>query len=512
VADKLAVRASFYDENHAGYIYDTFRKTDFGQTFDHGGRVTFLYQPSESTKVHLHLSADDFKTGAQNLLYTPPDDHTYLYSVNDYYVPSFIRRLWSGTLQIDQQLGDSVTLTSISSYFASFNRGVTDLAKKPIPIDALQQNQDHRVYSEELRLASSGQGNFEWLVGLFVQGHKIELTQIDNNSTGDVNNPIITGTDLDRDRKRQRQYAVFADGTYHWNHWQFELGLRGEYYQSEEAAYNNSLVPVLDTAAHLDGRQLSPRVSVQYKVNPDFNLYGTISRGFEPADEIEENGQVHSYRAEIATSYEVGLKSVLDDRVQLDAAVFYIDYANRLYQNIQFLPAAILEVTSNIGASQNYGAEFNLTSSLPYGFKVGGGLGWTRAVWGNVPFIDPLTDQPINLKGRKAPFTPDYSGNLLVEWGHGFADGYVLSARADTSFIGESWWDPQNSAKQRPYQLLNLGTRLEKGVWALAAHVSNLTQTKFNTIYDPYYDIGTQFNVAHVNRPREYVVSATVRF
>ena len=512
IDQQLAVRASLYDEYQDGYTYDTAHQTIFGNTYDRGGRVTFLYEPADGTKVHLNLSADDFSTGAQNLLYTPPNDHTYLYSVNDYYVPSFLRHLWSANLQLDQQLGEKVALTWISSFFSSFNRGLTDLAKQPVPIDALQQNQDHRVLSQELRLASTGDSNLSWLLGLFFQHHRTQLIQIDNFSTGDVNNPIVVGTDLDRDWKVQKQYALFADATYRLGAWQLEAGLRGEYYQSSEYAYNNSASPILATSGSLDGGQLSPRVSLQYKFSRDLNVYATASRGFEPADEIEENGTLHSFRAEIATSYEIGLKALIDDIMQLNTAVFYVDYRNRLYQNIQFLPAGIFEVTSNIGASRNYGAEFDFAAPLPYGFKLSGGAGWTHAVWDNVPFVDPITNLPINLRGRSAPFTPQYSGNVVAEWNHSFGDGYILGTRIDASFVGDSWWDPQNTAEQRAYHVLNAGVRLEKGPWMISAHGSNLTTTRYNTIYDPSYDIGAPFNVAHINRPRQYVVTAMVRF
>jgi len=40
----------------------------------------------------------------------------------------------------------------------------------PIPWDLLQQNADNRVYSEELRLASTGGSDVDWLVGAFFQG------------------------------------------------------------------------------------------------------------------------------------------------------------------------------------------------------------------------------------------------------------------------------------------------------------------------------------------------------
>jgi iron complex outermembrane recepter protein len=512
VDDKLDVRASFYDDNHNGYTYDTFRKEEYGETFDHGGRVTFLYKPADDTKVHLYLSGDDFSTGAQNLLYTPPNDDTYYYSVNDYYVPSFVRRLWSPTLQVDHQFGDDVALTTNTSYFWSYNRGVTDLAKRPVPIDELDQNEDHRVLSQEIRLASTGGSNIDWLGGLFFQRHHIELDNVDNFSTGEVDNPIIVGTDLDRDEKLQKEYAAFGDVTYHWNNWQYELGVREEYYTSAESAYNNSLSPILDAAAHLDGHEFSPRVSVQYKFNRTLNVYATMAKGFEPADEIEENGVIHPYKAETATSYEVGVKSLFANVLQLNAAVFYIDYANRLYQNIQFVPYGLIEVTQNIGASKNYGAELDWAAALPYGFKLAGGFGFTIAKWGDVPFVDPATSLPINLDGRTAPFTPAYSGNITPEWERPIGGGYVVGARVNASFTGRSYWDPQDSTLQRAYQLVDVGAHVGNDRWTLLVHLANATGTRFNTIYDPTYDIGAPFNVAHINSPRWLVVSGTVRF
>jgi len=192
--------------------------------------------------------------------------------------------------------------------------------------------------------------------------------------------------------------------------------------------------------------------------------------------------------------------------------LFYINYDNRLYQNIQFAPYGIIEVTQNIGASQNYGGEFDLTAALPYGFKLSGGFGFTIAKWGNVPFIDPATTLPINLKGRTAPFTPAYSGNITAEWSHPIGGGYTVGARANASFTGRSYWDPQDSTMQRAYQLVDLGAHVGNERWTVSAHLANATGTRYNTIYDPTYDIGAPFNVAHIDAPRWFVASATVRF
>jgi iron complex outermembrane receptor protein len=516
--DKVGIRASVYYDTHGGYIFDTYRKFDYGDANDHGARITLVAAPNEDNKIWMHVSADDFNTSSQNLLYTPPDAQTYEYSVNDYFIPHFKRHIASVDVQLDHQISSSVALTSLSAYSTSYNRGNTDFNKVPIPLDLAQQNVDNRVYSEELRLASTGSSNLDWLLGAFFQGHKSATLNIDNNYNGEPANPVLLSTDFDRDEKMQRQYALFGDATYRHDNWQYEFGIRGEYYTSSLTAWNtNNLDPntgqVLPIApARLVGHEFSPRVSVQYKFSPTINVYATIARGFTPADEIEENFVVHPYRPEIATNYEIGLKSLLAHGVQLDAAVFYTNYADRLYLFQQIAQKQLVDLTTNVGPSKNYGVEFDVNAPLPGGFKVSTGMGFLRAQWGDVPnFINPVTSQPINIKGLTVPFAPAYTANAALEWKHEFG-AYQLGSRAAASFIGRSYWDPQDAAYQRAYHLVNLSSWVERGIWRLSGSVTNLTQTEYNTIYGYAPDVGAPFNLARINRPREFLVTGTVRF
>ena len=539
ITDKLGMRFSAYDDNHDGYIYDTYHQATYGKGYDHGARLTFVYEPQAATRVRLAFNADDYNSQNQNLLYrvnpavdpqftTPYSANDYKYSVDDYFDPSFIRKIFSSTLQIDHQLTDNVALTSITAQFFSYNRGITDFAKKPIPIDLLFQNADHRVYSEELRLASTGHGSLDWLVGIFAQYHGLQYTNSDWLYNADPVNPQIVGTDFDQQTKIQKQYALFGDLTYHVGHWQMEVGLRGEHYTSDNTAYNDQTPAPRDphlTAPQLSGQQLSPRVSLQYKVSPQTNIYGTIARGFEPADLVEQNFQISAIRPEIATSYELGVKSQLSHGAQFTAAVFYIDYKDRLYNVMRLDPVLnIVEVETNIGPSRNYGFEADLAVPLSSEFKLSGGIGTTRAVWGNAQYADPqltaaaqLVDPaapPVyrNLNGLTAPFTPSYSANLALDWNHSLGNGYKLGARIDASAVGQSYWDPNDFAKQEPYQLLNLGAHLDAGKWAWSAHVSNLTGTKYNTIYWDAWDVGAPHSIGRINRPRTFIASGTFHF
>src|SRR5258708_40141470 len=85
----------------------------------------------------------------------------------------------------------NLALTSLTSYFTSYNRGVTDFFKMPVPIDLLDQNVDNRVYSEELRLASTGGSDVDWLVGAFFQGYNTATLCVDNTHNSQPNKPML---------------------------------------------------------------------------------------------------------------------------------------------------------------------------------------------------------------------------------------------------------------------------------------------------------------------------------
>jgi outer membrane receptor protein involved in Fe transport len=235
---------------------------------------------------------------------------------------------------------------------------------------------------------------------------------------------------------------------------------------------------------------------------------------------VEQNFKITAIRPEIATNYELGVKSQLPHGAQFTAALFYINYQDRLYNVMRLDPVLnIVEVETNIGPSQNYGVEMDFSVPLSHEFKLSGGLGTTRAVWGNALYADPQLTAANggvivyrNLKGLIAPFTPEYSANLALDWNHVLSNGYKVGARLDGSAVGQSYWDPNDFARQEPYQLMNAGAHLDSGNWTWLAHVSNVTGTRFNTVYWDANDVGAPHSIGKLNRPRTFVVSATVHF
>src|ERR1700674_5473338 len=104
ISDTVGVRASVYYDSHDGNVWDTVNKFDYGAANDHGARVTLVATPNESNKIHLWLTADDYNTSSQTLMYEPPDAFTYSRTVQDFFIPAFTRHIISAAVQLDHEI------------------------------------------------------------------------------------------------------------------------------------------------------------------------------------------------------------------------------------------------------------------------------------------------------------------------------------------------------------------------------------------------------------------------
>jgi iron complex outermembrane receptor protein len=517
VSGLLDARASFFDTHTDGYIYDTtLNRTVDGGT-ERGGRLTFLYKTDETTAT-LYLNYDWNQSGEGASLYYRPDSPTdYSLNVADGTEPYYLRGLYSATLKVEQQLDSHLNLTSISSYFHSYSDVTVDIDKGPLPLLTGYQTFKYDVGSEELRLANSGDTSFKWLIGLFAQANDPSVFTDTRAFNGDPSNPAeLTDpsqySDQDTDAvQRHREYAAFGNASYDWAHWTFEAGLRAD--------YNNSSLadPLYAIANQQHGTEILPKLSASYHIDKDIMGYGTISRGFQPGDLVEQfdvngNPYVGKYKPETTWNYELGLKSTFLDRFRVNAAIFYIDYQDRLFQTVALEANQFIQVTQNIGPSHNYGGEFDVSARLTQDLYVSVSAGVTKAIWGNVPYFDLDLNQPTNLNGRTAPYTPAYQGSVTLDWSHHLTRDLVFGARADTSFVGQQNWDPTDHYQQPAYQLVNLGVRLEEPHWSVSGHVSNAFNKLYNTEFISAAEVQAPFNVAGIGRPRLWTVSLNYRW
>ncbi len=514
----LDARASFFDTHTDGYIYDTTLNKTVDGGSERGGRLTFLYKGATTTAtLYLNYDWTDSGVGA-SIYYRPATPTDYSLQVADGTQPSYLRGLYSATLKVEQQINEHVNLTSISSYFHSYADVTVDIDKGPLPFLTGYQAFKTDVGSQELRLASAGDAPLKWLVGVFAQANDPSLFNVTRSFNGDPSNPANFNdptqySDQDTDSiQRHREYAVFGNVSYDWAKWTFETGVRAD--------YNNSSLtdPLYNIANGQHGTEILPKFSAIFHFDKDVMGYGTISRGFQPGDEVEQfdlagKPYVGQYDSEKTWNYELGFKSTFLERIRFNAAVFYIQYQNRLFQTVGFEGnGQFIQVTQNIGPSHNYGAEFDFSTRITQDLLLTSSFGVTKAIWGNVPYYDPDLNQPTNLDGRTAPYTPAYQGSVSLDWSHHVTGNLVFGLRADSTFVGQQNWDPTDHYQQPAYQLVNFGIRLEGSHWSVSGHVSNVFDKLYNTEFISAAEVQAPFNVAGIGRPRLWTVALKYRW
>src|SRR5882762_8084190 len=429
VPDRLLARLSVFNDRSDGYLPDPTLGKTLPDSNETGGRLTLEYL-GDQTKITFYLSGDHIGTENMNLYYTPPNDHTYslIYKGGvDGTTPSYRRNLYAPTLAITHYFGD-ITFNSISSYFhssvtsiANFDKGAFPSAGlllfgPPVPdpsspfyplycckaFENYQQNFGKSVWSQELRLSSSGYSSFKWLAGAFVQRINSNALQIQNLGIAPtMGSPVgaimlapgllIPGPVSDVEyRHVNRDYAIFGNASYDWGNWTLGAGVRIARFDNTMTDTTSSCGPCFGRVK--DNADVLPTASIAYHFSKDVMAYVTVARGDEEGD-LSDNpltvNEVLPFKTEFALSYEAGVKSSLfDHRFNLNFAAFYIDYTNRIFEVGKYIGTGIFTFETNVGASRNYGFELDAAAHLPADFTVTGGIGIAKAIFGPATFFD----------------------------------------------------------------------------------------------------------------------------
>ena len=215
------------------------------------------------------------------------------------------------------------------------------------------------VLSEELRLASNGKQQIDWLVGAFFQhvgrhyGQDLPTPGYDAlnaefafplgpNPVGLPDTPFYSNLFY-----TLKQYAAFGEATWHASD-QFSVTAGLRYYKySEDRVLNFNGVFASDTPpggipGSVDSNGTSPRLILSYKPVSDVELYAQASRGFRlggindpinlPLCSAQDKiifGGYSNWKDEKLWDYETGIKSQwLDRRLTLNVAAFYENIDN----------------------------------------------------------------------------------------------------------------------------------------------------------------------------------------
>jgi iron complex outermembrane recepter protein len=261
-------------------------------------------------------------------------------------------------LKLEFGFGD-LGLTSVSTYIdrqvevvrdASQLTGsvTTQVGGTPAQIrlnSPLIDDTDLQVISQELRLASTGEGPFQWLVGAFYQTADRDYSQTLPTPGYDAILPRGEGAFVDtpyysRLTYEFSQFAAFGEATWRFNpQWALTGGLR--YYNFDEDRFITITgafadLPHFDEFGSTSADGLSPRVILAFSPSKSAQFTAQVSRGFRlggindplnaalcQGNDIDVYGGHPTWDDEKVTNFELGAKSrFADGRVTLNGAVF----------------------------------------------------------------------------------------------------------------------------------------------------------------------------------------------
>lgn len=504
------VTASYKD--YDGLINNIYLNTPVDFHKDSNIRSRFVWMVSDYFTADLRLSKGKTQGGALNYVFQP------LFKVNDADDTSVEieannlgyneRDISSIALKLDWEL-DAGTLSFITAKDTleeilggdQFPYSRANSANSPFGENIFDGTQtqylDVNASSYELRLTSESDQNFRWITGVYY----LQTDRYLSSSTGldlDKGLPRIERKPLGRDTvsptstfiaddNDNQAYAAFAKFNYHFAEDQ-ELTIAGRY-DVDKRQQTNQAPLEFDTnfgqIRHAEFKKFQPKVSYTYTSLDNISLYATYSQGFrsggfnqngvgKQATNIGVTGVSDLYKAEETTNLEVGLKALYPKQAtRFNASVFNTTIDNQHY--FLFVGALGAQVLTNIDEVQLIGGEFDFKTSITSTIDIYGGVGVTDSEIRD--FSLSTTD-----KGNNAPYVPDYTVNLGLQYNVDIISGWQTMFTLDAERRGKQYWDTSNSTARKAIDLINsrLSFNSDDDQWSISLWAKNIFDEKYN--------------------------------
>ena len=403
---------------------------------------------------------------------------------------------------------------------APYSESLTQYPFGPgIPFDGIaQQYWDIDALSQEFRFSSSSDQALRWLVGAYyVQTDRfISTPVVDDTGVGIVRierEPTSPGQPATfsflADDNDNSAYALFGQLNYDVSE-QFEASLALRYDEDDRA----QIVSPHNTTGSQGARReatfdkLQSKVTLRYLATPRVNVFVSWSEGFR-SGQFNQLGTAAAAQAagvagvfdvvgqEETEAFEVGLKAqIMGRRGNFNASLFNTDVKGQQY--FLFFAPTSSQVLAGIDEVQLTGGELEFSAALTDGIDIYAAYGYTDSE------IEAYSVNP-SLVGNDAPYVPDHTINLGVQYRQPVTDRIGVFLRADFERRGQQFWDPDNSSARDDVDLINLRFGFEGNRWQVTAWSRNLA----DELYLAEFVLG---GFVHLAPPRSYGVDFTYTF
>ena len=363
-------------------------------------------------------------------------------------------------------------------------------------------------FSEELRLASTGNGRATWVTGLYYSDFYSLWTF--NGTTPNYSSYMDLGTLAPATTPNWfdayspttlKQYAGFGDVTYALTEGlKLDVGARVNHYDyrfssciSGWGSANGAATPSCSGLIPLSSTGFNPKFNLAYTFNPDLMAYATVSTGFRPGGgnaaypttgsawggAFQQQGYTSgkwpaTYEPDRVVSYELGEKArMLDRRLTVNASVYYEDW--RHIQLEAYPNDWALNINGNY--AHIYGADIDVLADLGAGFRLELAAGYLYEWLDGGPHW-------VIAPSHKLPEVAPVNGTASLSYSEALGDSYTFTARLENSYTGPRYsisfpnpYEFTGTYTQLPgYDLINMRAGIAfRDKWNATVFVNNAT-------------------------------------
>jgi iron complex outermembrane recepter protein len=392
-------------------------------------------------------------------------------------------------------------------------------------------------WSEEIRVTSTGDSAFQWLVGYFYSDFD---SQTNLNVIWPGAQPAF-GTDnafTQNQPIKILQNSFFGEISYQiTSQLKATAGVRrysfvSEITNSQSGALSaTGSASVLTTSNTERSQGANPKAELTYEPNKDLLFYATAARGFRPGggNQAIPTGAaglgpaceaalmaVYNTAAFVPSpttfnpdniwSYEVGEKSEsFDHRLTINAAEYY----ERWDGVQQYVPLSCgFPFTANAGDAHIYGTELEISALPMPGLQVSANVGYTH---GN--FISGTFGGLLVASGDQLQNIPEWTSSQSIVYHHPITQSLDFIARVDNNYIG-SRIDVTFGVNDVPsYDLTNFRFGVSGAQWVASVFFDNAFNKRalIDNVLQYNIDVPT-FNRTTVNQPLTVGVDVAYHF
>lgn len=496
-----------------------------------GGRIIVLYQPTEWLSLTASADTQHLSMGGLSYYDDPPgtEAHYQPFNVPEPFSDAYHLYSFVGRLSLP-----AFTLTSVTGYWNRTQSQVQDISETMqtafglptfnvssggVGAESISEADGTRQFTQEVRLASSGNGKFQWLLGGFYSNYTYTQGQF---GLGAGYIPIF-GTDnlysLNLDNGLT-QSAAFGQISYDLtDRLKATAGLRWYTYSQNSSGTSSGIVasPTPKTTGERGSASgTNPSFTLSYDISHDTShdimVYGTGSKGFRPgsgegplpvsaADSCQSalaaiglTSTPTQTKADTIWNYELGEKATLLDRRIIFNSDVYYDYWDDRPQAIEL--SCGFGFVANVGRVDIRGAEATLDVRLSPSWTLEQSGGYTDA------FIAATGPDTETFIGEGLYGVPKYSLNTSLVYTHGIGN-YTLVARAQNTKVASQEALSFFPEILRGYDIADARVGLVGDTWSGFLYVKNLTNVvaQLSLTHDYAEDIPSLNRVA-TNQPR----------